>query len=144
MLEPFKNELAEIKKTLAEEREARAKEKTEAEEGKSKRSLQDALEAARSSRNLTDEGFDKMVARMKETQNFTDAEAAADWVLAREPPPKAPGPSWAPQALDMQGTMDKERVKLLHNDPEAYRDAEISEFLKDPDKYTRETSIRVV
>jgi len=39
----------------------------------------------------------------------------------------------------MKGNLDKETVKLLHSDPEAYQDQQLGEFLKDPDKYVRDT-----
>ena len=136
---PLKAELADLQKTIKEEREARAKEKATAEENRSKTTLEDAISAARKNYNLTDEGFDKMVSRMKETGNFADADAAAAWVISKEPPPKAPGPSWAPQKLDLQGNIGADKVKLLHTNPEAFQDAELSEFLSDPDKYVRET-----
>ena len=42
----------------------------------------DSIEAARNAYNLTDEGLDKMVARMKETGNYTDPDAAAAELVA--------------------------------------------------------------
>src|ERR1700674_2289199 len=86
IVEPLKKQLDEMAKTLADEREERKKERESAAEAKTKTTLQDALEGARRSYNLTEGGFEKMGARMKETGNYSDADAAAAWVISKEPP----------------------------------------------------------
>jgi DNA repair exonuclease SbcCD ATPase subunit len=79
----LKEELEALRKEREEEREARALESQ-------KQNLEQALNDARARYNLTDEGFDKMVARMKETGNYSDADAAAAWVAQSAPKLFAP------------------------------------------------------
>lgn len=137
---PLKKEVEELRNALKEERDQRAKEKADAEENRSKRTIEDALANARKSYNLTDEGFDKMVSRMKETGNYTDADAAAAWVISKEPPPKNPaGLPFGRNRLDAARGHDDESRKLLLNDYEGFLDKELNDFSSDPDKYVRET-----
>lgn len=136
---PLRQQVEELQKTLKEEREQRAKDTAAADEARSKRTIEDALTSARKSYNLTDEGFDKMVARMKETGNYTDADAAAAWVISKEPPPRQPGPTFGPNRLDVARYHDDDARKLLLKDNEAFLDNELNDFSKDPDKYVRET-----
>ena len=138
-IEPLKKQLDEMAKSLSEEREERKKEREAAEQARAQKSLEERIDEARRKHNLTQEGFDKMIARMKETGNYGDAEAAALWVLSKEPPPPSPGPAWAPKNIDLKGNLDAEKVKLLHSDPVAYQDSEIQDMLRDPDKYVRDT-----
>jgi hypothetical protein len=115
-------------KTLLERIEKR--DKDEADKA-AQTSLETALENARKKYSLTDEGFDKMVSRMKETSNYTDAEAAAAWVASNMPAPKtANGPSWQPQNLDFYGSkVQNDDFALLHKDPEAFFDQTVSQIL---------------
>ncbi len=105
------------------------------------KSVQDGLlaqlETARRKYNLTEGGLDLAVARMKETGNYTDADAAAAWVLQQQPKPAAPGPYLGPQNIDLFGSAKyDERFALLHKDPMgAFLDAEFAEFTADPAKY---------
>lgn len=103
------------------------------------RTLEQRLEAARSKYNLSGEGFDKMVERMKETGNVQDAEAAAAWVVQSMPPPEQPGPSWATTGFDFFADHEQAALESLHTDPMAYQDAQLLEFTKNPEKYVRET-----
>lgn len=137
---PLRAEIATLKDALAQVKTDRDDERKKREESETKKTLEEALTSARQRFNLTDEGFDKMVARMKETGNYSDAEAAAAWVAQQTPPPKPAGPAWAPQSLNLFGSKDHdEKWQLLHRDPIAYQDAELTEFTRDPDKYVRET-----
>jgi hypothetical protein len=142
-VEPFvaplraQNEALAAKLTKIEEE--RATERTEREQNSAKKSLEDALTSARQSYNLTDEGFDKMVARMKETGNYSDADAAAAWVASKTPP-AIKGPTWAPQDLNLFGTKNaEESFAQLHRDPVGYQDAQLAEFFKNPDQFVAET-----
>ena len=139
MVGPLKKEIADLKKEREDERAAAAKAKQEDAETKQRDNIEAAIMSARNKFNLTEDGFNKMIARMKDTQNFTDAEAAAAWVVSSEPPPKAQTPSWAPKLLDLKGNLAKEKVKLLHDDPLAFEEQELQEFVNDPDKYVQET-----
>lgn len=134
---PLQSKIEKLEKDLATEREARAKEATDREEGRIKDALHRKLESARSEFGLTDAGFDMMVARMKETGNFGDPNAAAAYIVAKAPPQNVRGPTVGPQSYDPYfGLKDgDERLKRLHRDPERFRDDEIAEFLRDPEGY---------
>lgn len=128
-------------KALREERDA---ERKSAEEAKQRANLERSLDEARNKFGLTSEGFDAMVARMKETGNFTDAEAAAAWVASKTPPKQTAGPTWAPQSLNLFGSKDyDESLASLHRDPQGYMDRQLTEFVSDPDKYVADTFGRV-
>jgi ElaB/YqjD/DUF883 family membrane-anchored ribosome-binding protein len=137
---PLKAENDELKarfEALSEKVAAREKAATEKE---TEEKLRSALEEARDRYSLTQDGFDKMVARMKETGNYQDAEAAAAWVASKTPPPAKAKPDWMPQAMNLFGSNERdESLALLHRNPEAYADAQIAEMLRDPDAYVRAT-----
>jgi hypothetical protein len=136
---PLKAENAALKKRLDDMEAARAAEKSEAERRAAQTSLEQALDKARRDYNLTDDGFDKMVARMKETGNYADADAAAAWVASKAPP-APPGPTWRSSDLNLFGTKDKdEALAKLHRDPVGFQDDQIEEFLRDPERFARET-----
>ncbi len=141
VLAPALAELQAARDELKAERESIAKERSDAADAATKLNLESQLDAARNRFNLTDDGFDKMVARMKETGNYTDAEAAAAWVAQQTPPPKAPANYLGPQALNFAGSAEQdERFKLLHTDPGGkFLDKEFNDFFADPDKYVQET-----
>ena len=105
-----------------------------------KKTFQASLEDARKSYNLTEEGFDKMVERMKTTSNYSDPEAAAAWVASKTPPVRVDGPTFGPQSLNLYGSQKAdENMASLHRDPQRYMDEQLSEFVRDPDRYVRET-----
>ena len=139
----FEAQIAAQKKQLDEMREERAAERKAAEEKAAemqKKSFEQQINAARDSYNLTDEGFDKMVARMKETGNYTDPDAAAAWVASKTPPAPVSGPTFGPQDLNFFGSSKQdEKMAALHRDPQRYMDMELTEFSRDPDRYVRET-----
>lgn len=104
--------------------------------------LSSDLQSARVKYGLDDEGLDKAVARMKETQNFTDAEAAAAWVAQNAPKPKpTPAGYLGPQNANFFGSSEhNEAFEMLHRDPMGkFIDNEFNEFFSDPDKYVAET-----
>lgn len=118
--------------------EERAKERAAWEEQQNKTTFESQVEAARKAYSLTDEGFHKMLDRMKE-QNSPDAEAAAAWVASKTPAP-IKGPTWAPQDLNLFGSKSAEEgMAKLHNDPVGYQDEQLAEFFKNPDKFVQET-----
>ena len=139
MVAPFREENAALKARLDALEAERAEERKAAEDAKARGDLESALAGARQRYNLTDEGFDKMVARMKESGNYADADAAAAWVAQQTPPPQAPGPYLGPQNINLFGSAEKdERFALLHSDPMGkFLDAEFREFTSDPDAYVR-------
>ncbi len=143
VLEPLRKQneaLAAELKSLREEREAEKKAAEERKAEAEKQSFQQQIEAARKNYSLTDEGFDKMVERMKATGNYTDPDAAAAWVASKNPPAAVKGPTFGPQSLNLYGSQKAdENMAALHRDPQAYMDAQLSEFISDPDRYVRET-----
>jgi hypothetical protein len=125
---------------LKAEREADKKEREAEVAERQKKTFEQQIAAAREAYSLTDEGFDKMVARMKETGNYTDPESAAAWVASKTPPKPVSGPTFGPQDLNLFGSSQHdEKLAALHKNPERYMDMELTEFVRDPDKYVRET-----
>ena len=125
---------------LKAEREADKKEREEAKAEQQKKTFEQQISAAREAYSLTDEGFDKMVARMKETGNYTDPESAAAWVASKTPPKPVSGPTFGPQDLNLFGSSQQdEKMAALHRDPQRYMDMELTEFVRDPDRYVAET-----
>ena len=120
--------------------EERLEEKRANEDERVKLKLEEQLEKARRDYNLTEEGFNQMIDRMKSTGNYSDAEAAAAYVASKAPPAKVAGPTWAPQDLDLFGSKNRNDALVeLHRDPMGYMDSQLSEFVSDPDKYVRDT-----
>lgn len=140
-VEPIRLEVQkELEAARKEREEARAEREAarkEAEEAAMKRTLEQTISQARDKYSLTDDGMTKMLDRMKTTGNFSDAEAAAAWVAQQTPPPVAANPSWLPQDMNLFGTKDgaDEKFKQLHRDPVGYMDAELREFIRNPDAY---------
>ena len=134
MVAGLRDELASIKAEREAEKTAREAEKAQQEADKAQSSLEAAITAARSKYALNDEGFEKMVERMRATGNVADAEAAAAWVAQNQPKPAAPGPSWAPADLNLFGASQESqdaKVRLLHTNPERFFDQEVSEILQE-------------
>jgi hypothetical protein len=90
---------------------------------------------------LTDSGKSKMMERMKETGNYSDAQAAAAYVVSQMPKPApSSSPSWLPEAANLFGTQQRdEQFEALHKDPRKYMDDQLREFARDPDKYVSDT-----
>jgi hypothetical protein len=137
---PLKVENERLAKKLEKLEEERAEEREAAEKARMKQALDESLLSARKAYNLTDEGFDKMVARMKETGNYADAESAAAWVASKTPPAPVAGPSWKPQSMNLFGSKKyDEAMAELHRDPQEYMDSQLAQFVSDPDGYVAET-----
>ncbi len=137
---PLRAENEKLAAKLAKIEEERAAERKATEEASMKRSLEESLQSAREKYQLTDEGFDKMVARMKEKGNYADADAAAAWVAKQTPPAPAAGPSWKPQSMNLFGSKKyDEALADLHRDPQEYMDNQLAQFVADPDAYVAET-----
>lgn len=144
MVAGLREELASLKAEREAEKAEREAEKTKEAEDRAQSNLEAAISAARSKYALNDEGFEKMVERMKATGNVADAEAAAAWVAQNQPKPAAPGPSWAPSDLNLFGASQESqdaKVRLLHTNPERFFDQEVSEILQefrdDPEAATK-------
>lgn len=120
-------------------REERAADKKAAEDAAAKTNLDNALAAAKEKYGLTSEGFEKMVERMRETQNFTDAEAAAAWVAQANPPVKAPKNTYGSGSINIFEGGGEDEAKQLLTNPESFLDAQLNKFAQDPDAYVRET-----
>jgi hypothetical protein len=130
---PLREQNAALLKRLDEMQAAQEAERKAATEKLEKQRDEDyatRLDAARKRYGLTDESFDKMVARMKETGNYGDPEAAAAFILSQTPAPSSPGLTVGPQFLDFAGTRkSNERYKHLHMDPEGYFDDQVRQAL---------------
>lgn len=140
LLNPLRKQnekLAEDLKALRDEREA---ERRAADEGKTKQALQTQLDAARGEYHLSEDGYNAMIDRMKETNNFTDASAAAAWVVSKAPPVSPKGPTFATKRANFFGVGKyDEKMKDLHADPVGFMDSELEEWACDPDRYVSET-----
>jgi hypothetical protein len=137
-VEPLRAENKALKDRLDKLEETRAAERKTWEDAQFTQTFNQQVEAARAAYSLTDEGFHKMLDRMKE-QNSPDAEAAAAWVASKTPKP-IQGPTWAPQDLNLFGSKTAEDgMAELHNDPVGYQDRQLAEFFKNPDKFVSET-----
>lgn len=139
-LAPLRDELAATRTALEEERAALAADRKEREEATQLQTMQQKLDFAVAKYSLTADGAQKMVDRMQETGNSSDFEAAAAWVAGNLP--KAAQTSSAylgPQNIDLFGSSEKnEKFELLHRDPMGkFLDAEMREFVADPDAYVR-------
>lgn len=142
LLAPVRAELAEMQETLKTEREARVAERAAETEARQAATMREQLDAACERFNLNDDGLDKMVARMKETGNYTDAEAAAAWVVQQTPPVVVPKAGYLPKKLDLFGSANaraEQDFVQLHTDPQGYMDDQLERFAQDPDLYVRET-----
>jgi hypothetical protein len=140
IVEPHLNKLKEMEEKYEKLLEERLEEKRAAEDERVKVKLEEQLEKARRDYNLTEEGFNQMIDRMKATGNYSDAEAAAAYVASKAPPAKVAGPTWAPQDLDLFGSKNRNDALVeLHRDPMGYMDSQLTEFVSDPDKYVRDT-----
>ena len=140
IIEPHLNKLKTLEDKYEKLLEERLEEKRAAEDERVKVKLEYQLEKARRDYNLTEEGFNQMIDRMKTTGNYSDAEAAAAYVASKAPPAKVAGPTWAPQDLDLFGSKNRNDALVeLHRDPMGYMDSQLTEFVADPDRYVRET-----
>jgi hypothetical protein len=140
IVEPHLNKMKALEEKYEKLLEERLEEKRAAEDERVKLKLEEQLEKARRDYNLTEEGFNQMVDRMKATGNYSDAEAAAAYVASKAPPAKVAGPTWAPQDLDLFGSKNRNDALVeLHRDPMGYMDSQLTEFVSDPDKYVRDT-----
>lgn len=129
-VKPFEEKLAkqeESNKVLLARLDAIEKAKKDGDE---ESALVKSLDSARKKFHLTDEGFDKAVARMKQMNN-PDAESAAAWVASQEKKARPVGSSsFAPAALDLYGSNKvNDDWASLHKDPVAWQDSQIQIML---------------
>lgn len=130
--ETLKNRLDALEKERADEKKAIEDKKREDIDKDFERKIKQAREHFK----LTDEGFDAMIARMKETSNYTDPMAAAAYIVSQNPPVETPSNVLAPGMLDFAGSAVVDpKYKLLHQNPEQYFDNEVRSMLKNPRGY---------
>jgi len=140
IVQPHVAKMQQLEKKYEELLKEREEEKRATDDEKARRKLEEQLDDARRKYNLTEEGFNQMVERMKSTGNYSDAEAAAAYVASKAPPAKVAGPTWGPQDLDLFGSKShNDDLVQLHRDPMGYMDSQLTEFVRDPDKYVRDT-----
>jgi hypothetical protein len=120
------------------ERAADRKTKEDADKAARDSDFEAKIKAAREKFRLTDEGFDKMIARMKETGNYTDPYAAAALIVSENPPPEPTGPVFGAGDLNFANSStvsaDPDYV-LLHANPEKRFDNEVRKMLSNPKAY---------
>jgi hypothetical protein len=115
---------------LAAEREADRKQREDDAKKQQEQTFQATFDAVVKKYGLTDETRDKVIARMKETGNYTDPAAAAAYILSEMPAPVSPGPTVGPQYVNFaQNDAASDRLKSLWRDPEKYFDAECAKAL---------------
>ncbi len=139
---PLREQITALQTTLAERDAKEAEAQQKALEARTETEFMTKLNAAKSEFSLSEAGVDAVVARMKETGNYTDPQAAAAYVLRGEKPVDTAGAAMlGPQAVDFFGKKtaeDEERMKLLYSDPaDGFIDYEIAKMAADPDKYAR-------
>lgn len=115
-----------------------------ADDKQAERDLIAAIDGAQRQYRLSDEGRDQMISRMKATGS-ADAEAAAAWVASKQPAPAAiAATGLMPSDMNLFGAgavSDDESVKLLHQNPSRWMEAEINglmsnpEFLEHPERF---------
>lgn len=141
---PLRVELGETRTQLADAlKRISAREKADS-DMQAEVAMSQKIDAASREFGLTDSGREKMITRMKETGNFTDAQAAAAYVVSQMPKVTPTNtPTWMPQESNLFGSSKKEeRWEALHTDPRKYMDDEIRAFVADPQGYTDETNGR--
>jgi hypothetical protein len=131
LLKPLKDEIEEERKqrrTLQERLEAKEKAELEAREDAD---LTAKIEATRKKYRLTDDGMQKVLKRMKDTNNPSPEDAAA-WVTDHEPKAN-PVTSSSYESSDMnlfgmKGGSEDEDIKLLHSDNKKWFDKKVWEI----------------
>lgn len=135
----LKTELEGTRKQLADFIEATKKEAEEASKVRTVADFSMRVDKAVQEYGLTEEGKTKLINRMQETGSF-DPEAAAALVARSMPKPADVGPTFLDTRTDFfKPGQDDEKLALLHRNPQAYEDAELREFARDPEAYVRET-----
>ena len=102
--------------------------------------LESRINSARQAHGFSDEYYNKMLDRMRETGNYGDPEAAAAYIAAGIPKPvDLKGPTWSPDALNYAGSaVEDESLALLHTNAEAWEQKELAEAFKDLPRFTAE------
>jgi hypothetical protein len=134
VIEPLRSETKAIRDELAALRKEREAEREARELERHKVDLEQRLNDARKRYQLTDEGFDKLVARMRDTGNYTDADAAAAWVAQSAPKPVMARSSYGPQDINLFDSgreSSDERIRLLHTDNQRFFDTEVETILSE-------------
>lgn len=132
--EPLRRQNEELAKqvgSLVETLKARDEEAKKRDQEQRDSAYAERFEAACKRFNLTDEGRQKVIDRMKETGAYGDPLAAAAYIVSQEPPVAPSGALFGSNQLNFAGigeTSDLERYKLLHSGvdgPAKYLEAEI-------------------
>jgi hypothetical protein len=134
---PLEEKLSKTEETLK-ALEKRLNDKDDAEkQSKEERELEKDLETARKKFSLTDDGFEKVIKRMKE-KNSLDAEAAAAWVASSEPKAKPATESklGLPNKANLFGSARKDdEWKSLNENPMDWFDGQVEDVINNPEKY---------
>lgn len=142
VIAPMQAALEEMREKFEKAEEARQASEAARAESDAKVDMSARLNAAADRVGLTGDGLDKMVARMHETKNYTDPEAAAAWVAQQTPPTVVPKAQWGDRHLDFVGSknkVDDELFRQLHTDPLGYQDNMLAAYAADPVGWTNES-----
>jgi hypothetical protein len=136
---PIEDEIGKTKEELKALRDEIKADKDKAKEAKEESDLQAEINDVRKKFGLTDEGFDKMIKRMKDKKSY-DPEAAAVWVKSQEPKTELARDSrlGLPGKINLFGSSTKDDAwKDLHdpNDPFKHFDKEVGEIFEHPENY---------
>ena len=128
------NPIAEENKKLKERLEKwETDQRNKEEEGALKATLSDVQKKY----GFTEEGMQKVIARMKDKNN-PDAESAAAFIKSQEPKPQTiKSSNYLPQDMNLFGSSQKsddESIKALHMDPRKWQDNEIASILNEFDQ----------
>lgn len=136
---PIEDEIGKTKEELKALRKEIEDDRNKTKEEKEESTLKAEIEDVRKKFSLTDEGFDKMIKRMKDKKSY-DPEAAAVWVKSQEPKSEMAKDSklGLPGKMNLYGSNSKDEAwKDLHdaNDPYKFFDKETANIFDHPEEY---------
>ena len=112
--------LADLKKEIDDDKQARA-------DAKAEQTLRERLDAVKAQFSFTDEGMQAVVKRLKDQQS-TDVEGAAAFVAGSQPKPKpTAGSGLFPSKMNLFGSgevSEDPKIKRLNQDPMAFLEEE--------------------
>lgn len=136
---PIEEEMGKTREELKALRKEMEDDKKSLKEAKEESDLKAEIEDVRKKFSLTDEGFDKMIKRMKDKKSY-DPEAAAVWVKSQEPKSEIARDSklGLPGKMNLFGSSSKDDAwKDLHDasDPFKHFDKETAAIFDKPEEY---------
>lgn len=139
LTKPYDEKFSKLEKEMKEDKESRAKEKQEAKDKEEESSLRKTLDQVKKDYGFTDEGMQKVIARMQDKKN-PDVEAAAAYVARSEPKAKpTASSSYTPSSLNLYGANEKdEKWAELNKNPMGFFDKEVNKVLDEFSEFGQE------